>query len=66
MYADTACRVPASKTKTSKIMKKTYIAPSVEVIKVETTVMMATSVDLYSDSTSVDQQLGRDATGEWY
>jgi hypothetical protein len=47
-------------------MKKTYIAPSVEVIKVETTVMMATSVDIYGDPTSVDQQLGRDATGVWY
>jgi hypothetical protein len=47
-------------------MKKNYVKPSVEVIKVETTVMMATSVDIYSDSTSVDQQLGRDATGVWY
>ena len=59
-------RAVSLQAKTSKIMKKTYIAPSVEVIKVETTVMMATSVDIYGDPTSVDQQLGRDATGVWY
>lgn len=53
-------------SKTSKIMKKNYVTPSVEVIKVGTTVMLAASARVYGDSTSADQQLGRDANGIWY
>ena len=45
-------------------MKKTYITPSVEVIKVETTAgMMVSSIGLYNNSVSVDEQLVRDAMG---
>ena len=45
-------------------MKKTYIAPSVEVIEMEATNMLATSLDL-NDDTTVDTntdggQLGRE------
>ena len=47
-------------------MKKNYVTPSVEVIKVGTTVMLAASARVYGDSTSADQQLGRDANGIWY
>ena len=46
------------------IMKKTYMTPSVEVIKVETTAgMMVSSIGLYNNSVSVDEQLVRDAMG---
>jgi hypothetical protein len=43
-----------------KSMKKSYVKPSVEVIKVETTKMMATSIGIYGDSVDSSTQLGRD------
>ena len=47
------------------IMKKTYIAPSVEVIKVDVANVMATSMAIVNDGTVVDtgdlgQQLSRE------
>ena len=44
-------------------MKKTYIAPSVEVIKVEATSMLAASMRMFDsevDTTSDGGQLGRE------
>lgn len=44
-------------------MKKTYIIPSVEVIKVGATSMLAASVKMFDkevDTTSEDGQLGRE------
>ena len=46
-------------------MKKTYITPSVEVLKIGAISMMATSLNVYNDSESVDTsedgvQLGRE------
>ena len=51
ILADAAHSVPTKKTyKTKAIMKKTYMSPSVEVIKVDVATVMATSMGL-SDST---------------
>ena len=41
-------------------MKKSYVKPSVEVIKVETTQMMATSMGIYGDSVDSGSQLSRE------
>lgn len=41
-------------------MKKTYVKPSVEVISVETTKMMATSIGIYGDSVDSGSQLSRE------
>ena len=66
MYADTACRVPTGKNK-HKNMKKIYITPSVETIKVSAVNMLAASVMSISEeevNTSVDGvQLGREDNG---
>ncbi len=66
MYVDTACRVPTGKNK-HKNMKKIYITPSVETIKVSAVNMMATSLQVFSETevnTSGDGvQLGREDNG---
>lgn len=41
-------------------MKKTYVKPSVEVIKVETTQMMATSLGIYGEGVDSGSQLSRE------
>ncbi len=63
MYADTACRVPTGKNK-HKNMKKTYITPSVETIKVSTVNMLATSLQISNTEVdTVSEQLGREDNG---
>ena len=66
MYVDTACRVPTGKNK-HKNMKKTYITPSVETIKVSAVNMLAASLQVFSETevdTSADGvQLGREDNG---
>lgn len=41
-------------------MKKNYVKPSVEVIKVETTKMMATSIGIYDGEMGSGSQLSRE------
>ena len=65
MYADTACRVPTGKNK-HKNMKKPYITPSVETIKVSAVNMLAASLGISETevNTSGDGvQLGREDNG---
>ena len=57
VYADTACRVPTSKQKNIKtIMKKTYIAPEVEEIKVNVVNMLAASMDISEDTVDTSEE----------
>ena len=48
--------------KNDKVMKKTYITPSVETIKVSAVNMLATSLLMHSDKEvdTVSEQLGRE------
>ena len=65
MYVDTACRVPTGKNK-HKNMKKTYITPSVETIKVSAVNMLAASTNLQMfsedevNTSEAGVQLGRE------
>jgi hypothetical protein len=47
-------------------MKKTYISPSVEVIKVEIANMCATSVAISDEVTGADASMSREYNGGWY
>ena len=57
VYADTACRVPTSKQKNIKtIMKKTYIAPEVEEIKVNVVNMLAASMGISEEEVNTSEE----------
>ena len=47
-------------------MKKTYIAPSVEVIKVDVANVMATSIMGINEATTVDTSAGEQLSRDFY
>jgi len=46
-------------------MKKTYINPSIEVVKMETRTIVATSVGIGSTPVDANNAEGRDTEDEW-
>ena len=47
-------------------MKKTYIAPEMEVMNIETVEMIAASMRMYEGEVNTeDEQLGNDRRGTW-